>query len=48
MHKDDVPKLTVDLVQIGIQVMSINSSHSLENYFLSLTTQASHVEAFAN
>lgn len=48
MHKDDVPRLTNDLVQMGIQIMSINSSHSLENYFLSLTTQSRHVETFAN
>ncbi len=48
MHKDDVPRLTNDLVQMGVQVMSINSSHSLENYFLSLTTQSRHVETFAN
>jgi len=48
MHKDDVPQLTNDLVHMGISVMSINSSHSLENYFLSLTTQSRHVETFAN
>ncbi|MES2430563.1 MAG: ABC transporter ATP-binding protein [Bacteroidota bacterium] len=48
MHKDDVPQLTADLVQMGIGILSINSSHSLENYFLSLTTQSKHVEAFTN
>ncbi|MGG9971153.1 ABC transporter ATP-binding protein [Ferruginibacter sp. SUN002] len=48
MHKDKVPALTFDLVQMGIEVLSINSSHSLENYFLSLTTRSNHVEAFTN
>jgi ABC-type multidrug transport system ATPase subunit len=48
MHKDKVPALNKDLVQMGIEVLSINPSHSLENYFLSLTTQSRHVEAFTN
>ena len=48
MNKTDVPQLINDLVTKGVQMLSINSSHSLENYFLSLTTQSGHVEAFAN
>ena len=48
MNKADVPQLVNDLVALGIQLLSVNSSHSLENYFLSLTTQSGHVEAFAN
>ena len=48
MNKADVPQLVNDLVAMGVQLLSVNSSHSLENYFLSLTTQSGHVEAFAN
>ena len=48
MNKTDVPQLVNDLVAMGVQLLSVNSSHSLENYFLSLTTQSGHVEAFAN
>ena len=48
MNKSDVPQLVNDLVAMGVQLLSVNSSHSLENYFLSLTTQSGHVEAFAN
>lgn len=48
MNKDDVPHLVNDLVANNIQVLSINSSHSLENYFLSLTTQQEYVAPFAN
>ena len=48
MNKSDVPQLINDLVEMGVQILSVNSSHSLENYFLSLTTQSGHVEAFAN
>lgn len=48
MNKEMVPALINELVANNVQVLSINASHSLENYFLSLTTQQEHVEAFAN
>ena len=48
MNKTEVPLLINYLVAMGVQILSVNSSHSLENYFLSLTTQSRHVEAFAN
>ncbi len=48
MHKDEVPQLIETLVAMDVKILSINSSHSLENYFLSLTTQSNHVEAFTN
>lgn len=48
MHKDNVAALIAFLVNADVKILSINSSHSLENYFLSLTTQPTYVEAFAN
>lgn len=48
MDKDDVPQLISDLVTMQAQVLSVNSTHSLEDYFLSLTTQPGHVESFTN
>jgi len=48
MHKEDVPQLVADLVNMQVQVLAVNPMHSLEDYFLSLTTQAGHVESFAN
>jgi ABC-type multidrug transport system ATPase subunit len=48
MNKTSVPQLIKDLVAMGVLLLSVNSSHSLENYFLSLTTQSGNVEAFAN
>lgn len=48
MNKTAVPELINDLVAMGVQMLSVNSSHSLENYFLSLTTQPANVEAFTN
>ena len=48
MNKEEVPHLISDLVGSKVQLLSVNSSHSLENYFLSLTTQPGYVEPFAN
>ncbi|MDN3659047.1 ABC transporter ATP-binding protein [Ferruginibacter paludis] len=48
MDKIKVPRLINFLVSGGVQLLSVNSSHSLENYFLSLTTQSGNVDAFAN
>jgi ABC-type multidrug transport system ATPase subunit len=48
MNKLDVPQLIAELVGMQVQVISVDPMHSLEDYFLSLTTQAGHVESFAN
>ena len=48
MNKESVPQLINDLVAMKIQLLSVNSSHSLENYFLSLTTNNGHVEPLTN
>jgi ABC-type multidrug transport system ATPase subunit len=48
MNKEDVPELVSDLVGMGIPVLSVSPTHSLEEYFLSLTTQPGHVESFAD
>ena len=48
MNKEDVPALIATLVAMQVQVLSANPMHSLEDYFLSLTTQPGHVESFAN
>jgi ABC-type multidrug transport system ATPase subunit len=48
MNKQAVPQLISDLVGLDVSILSVNSSHSLENYFLSLTTMSGHVEPFAN
>jgi ABC-type multidrug transport system ATPase subunit len=48
MNKELVPALINELVAGNVQLLSVNSSHSLENYFLSLTTQAGYVETSAN
>ena len=46
VHRNDVPILVKDLVKMDIEIISLSSKHSLENYFLSLTTANQHVEAF--
>jgi ABC-type multidrug transport system ATPase subunit len=48
MHRSGVPELTAALVQQGIQVYSLRAKHSLEDYFLSLTTANQHVDAYPN
>jgi len=48
MNKEDVPQLIADLVSMQVQVLSVTPMHSLEDYFLSLTSQPDHVESFAN
>jgi len=48
MNKEAVPLLINELVGMNVQLLSVNSSHSLENYFLSLTTSQGYVEPFAN
>ena len=48
MNKEEVPELISELVANDVRILSVNSSHSLENYFLSLTTQQTHVHSFAN
>jgi ABC-type multidrug transport system ATPase subunit len=48
MSKNDVPNLIADLVNKKIDILSISPMHALENYFLSLTTQPTHVDFTAN
>jgi ABC-type multidrug transport system ATPase subunit len=49
MNQKDIPLLTKDLVNMDIDILSVQPRHSLEDYFLSLTTQPTiHVEATAN
>ncbi|RYG06407.1 MAG: ABC transporter ATP-binding protein, partial [Chitinophagaceae bacterium] len=36
------------LVSINVRIVSLQAKHSLEDYFLSLTTANQHVDAFTN
>ena len=47
LHRNDIPGVLKELVQMNINVVSFHSRHSLEDYFLSLTGH-SHVEAAAD
>ena len=42
--KDRIPEFVNELVQMNIEVLSVTPRHSLEDYFLSLTTANQHVE----
>lgn len=48
MHRDKLSVLIKSLVQMDVEIISLSSKHSLENYFLSLTTENQHVESFKN
>jgi ABC-type multidrug transport system ATPase subunit len=48
LHRNEVPSVMRELVQMDINVISLHSKHSLEDYFLSLTNGSTHVEAVAN
>ena len=48
MHRKEIPGLTRYLVENNIDVLAIRPKHSLEDYFLSLTTANQHVAAYQN
>ena len=48
MNRSDIPALVQYLVSNGVGLLSIYNKHSLEEYFLSLTTPNQHVAAFKN
>jgi ABC-type multidrug transport system ATPase subunit len=47
MNKSGIPGLVNDMTTMGINILSIQPRHSLEDYFLSLTTQQ-HVDIIKN
>ncbi|MGZ4005501.1 MAG: ABC transporter ATP-binding protein [Flavisolibacter sp.] len=48
MHRQEIPGLARYLVEQNVQVLAIRPKHSLEDYFLSLTTGNQHVAAYEN
>lgn len=48
LHREQVPVVMKEMVEMDIGILSFHSKHSLEDYFLSLTTANPHVEAAAN
>lgn len=48
LDKKMVPDLAKELVQMGAEIISLQPKHTLEEYFLSLTTANQHVADFKN
>jgi ABC-type multidrug transport system ATPase subunit len=48
MHRDEIPALVRSLVEWQIRIISVTHKHSLEDYFLSLTSSNQHVAAYKN
>ena len=47
-NKNDVPQIINALSSVGINLLAVQPRHSLEDYFLSLTNNDTHVEPFTN
>ena len=48
LDKQQIPQLHKDLIQMNVPLISLQPRHSLEDYFLQVTSQNQHVDAFAN
>jgi len=48
MVKADIPTLNFFLVQHQQKVLALQPRHSLEDYFLQITSGKQHVEAYSN
>ena len=48
LRKEEVPALTRYLVESGMEVLGVTARHTLEDYFLKITTANQHVEPFKN
>jgi len=48
MDRTQVPLFIRDMVQLGVGVAAIQPRHSLEDYFLTLTTANQHVDTFTD
>jgi len=48
MKNEDIPALNSWLVEKGIRISSIRSMHSLEKYFIQVTTNNQHVAAYTS
>ena len=46
MHRNQVPALTRSLVEMNVEILSIHAQHSLEDYFIALTSGKQHVATF--
>lgn len=45
LHRDDIPSLHRDLVEMDVAVLSLQPRHSLEDYFLQVTSGGQHVDS---
>lgn len=48
LHQKDIPALVQDLTKMDIAILALQPRHSLEDYFLSLTTLNQHVAPYQN
>ena len=48
LSKEEIKTFSKDLVMMGVEFMSLTPRHSLEDYFLQVTSGTQHVASFTN
>jgi ABC-type multidrug transport system ATPase subunit len=48
LSQEQIPQLNIDLVQLGIELLSLQPRNSLEDYFLQITAGKKYVDTFTN
>jgi ABC-type multidrug transport system ATPase subunit len=48
LSQEQIPQLNIDLVQLGIELLSLQPRNSLEDYFLQITAGKQYVDTFTN
>ncbi len=46
IHQKEIPVLAKSLIEMNVEIIALQPKRSLEDYFLSLTTNSSHVAAY--
>jgi len=48
LDRKEIPQLHKDLIAMNAMLISLEPKHSLEDYFLQVTSGNQHVDAFTN
>ncbi len=48
LSQEQIPQLNIDLVKLGIELLSLQPRNSLEDYFLQITAGKQYVDTFTN
>ena len=48
LNRNDIPRLHADIVAMDLKLLSLQPRHSLEDYFLQITSGNQHVDTYTN